>query len=77
MTEEVKSVVEEEKRWLHHAQHEPKIFEAAEIAGKLAEGWVKWPWEIKKKVGKKESVSHETEPKGLANVKPEEDKEQA
>ena len=51
-----------ERRWLNHAKHESKIFEADEIKQAMKEGWKFWPWEVNvkektvKEVEKKEAV---------------------
>lgn len=44
-----------ERRWLHHAKHEPKIFEVDEIRKAMKEGWKFWPWEVEKKAKKVEA----------------------
>lgn len=44
-----------ERRWLHHAKHESKIFEVDEIRKAMKEGWKFWPWEVEKKSKKVES----------------------
>jgi len=44
----------EERRWMYHATLEPNLFEGYEVAQKLLEGWVKWPWEVVENKANKE-----------------------
>lgn len=43
-----------ERRFLHHANHAPKLFEIDEIKKAMKEGWKFWPWELEENKEKRE-----------------------